>query len=163
MQQQSVLHRTRWSRIVLTLVVLLSTALGGCEDNSLAGERFVLLSLDGYALPAVEFDNGDQRFVVEAETLLFSPNGRGHRSRRVRVEEAGGVTSTTLTGSTDFTYELEGVDVSVTFTCPTNASCVAGPHLVGQRILGKLRVTQRAGESRWMLEYLPLSLPGGAP
>ena len=162
MHQQSVLHRTWWSRIVFTLVVLLSV-LGGCGDNSLAGERFILLSLDEYALPAVEFDNGDQRFVVEADTLVFSPNGRGRRGRRVRVEDAGGVTSTTLTGSTDFTYELKGVDVTVTFDCPINADCVAGPHLVGQRIMGKLRVTQRAGESRQLLEYLPLSLPGGAP
>jgi hypothetical protein len=141
---------------------MLSTVFGGCAGNSLAGERFILLSLDGYALPAVEFDNGDQRFVVEADTLVFSPNGRGRRGRRVRVEDAGGITSTTLTGSTDFTYELEGVDVTVTFDCPINASCVAGPHLVGQRIMGKLTVTQRAGESRWVLEYLPLSPPGGA-
>jgi hypothetical protein len=163
MQQQFVLHGTWFSRIVPTLVVLLSVAVGGCSDNTLDGERFILISLDGYALPAVEFDNGDQRFVVEAETLVFSPAGRGHRSRRVRVEDSGRITSTTLTGSIDFTYELEGVDVTVTFDCPFNADCVAGPHLVGQRIRGNLRMTQRAGDRRWMLEYLPLSVPGGAP
>ena len=141
-----------------TLVVLLALSLSGCSED-LNGERFVLESLGGHLLPAVEFDTGEERFVVEAETLAFTSSHRGRRSRRVRVDDAGGVISTTLSATDGFAYELDGVDVSVTFDCPPDANCVAGPHLLGQRIRGKLRVYQRWTRERLTFEYFPITGP----
>lgn len=148
----SVMPQALESRRGVTLVVatLLLTA---CFDDSMNGERFVLASIEGHVLPAVEADNGEDRWVVEAETLFFSTSGQGRRTRRSRREEAGRVRSTTVKGSIDFTYELNGVDLSITHICPINANCVAGPHLIGQRIMGMLRVHQGMGAKRLLLEY----------
>ncbi len=156
-------YRTRsWSRrFVPILVVLLGLGLSGCAED-LNGERFVLESLGGHLLPAVEFDTGEERFVVEAETLVFTSSHRGRRSRRVRVDDAGGVISTTLNGTQAFSYELDGVDVSVTFDCPPNADCAEGPHLVGQRILGRLRLYGNHVAEPLLLEYFPLPGPQDA-
>ena len=158
MTHRSYRARSRSDCLVPTLVVLLGLGLSGCSED-LNGERFVLESLGGHLLPAVEFDTGEERFVVEAETLVFTSSHRGRRSRRVRVDEAGGVASTTLNGTQAFTYELGGVDVSVTFDCPPNASCAEGPHLLGQRILGRLRLYGNHVAEPRLLVYFPLAGP----
>ncbi len=158
MTQRSYRTRSWPDRLIPTLVVLLGLGLSGCSED-LHGERFVLESLGGHLLPAVEFDTGEERFVVEAETLVFTSSHRGHRSRRVRVDDSGGVISTSLNGTQAFTYELDGVDVSVTFDCPPNASCVEGPHLLGQRILGRLRLYGNHVAEPLLLEYVPLPGP----
>jgi hypothetical protein len=127
----------------LCRIALASLAVAGCRDDGLMNQRrFVLESIDGIALPAVEHETVSGRYVVLADTIVFVSSTRGFHTRVVRVEPTIAQPVETVRTTTEFTYELTGSapassppagSVSLTYVCGIGAldDCLQGPHLSG--------------------------------
>ena len=104
--------------------------------------RFVLASIDGVPLPAVEHETVSGRYVALADTIVFVSSTRGFHTRVVRVEPTIAQPVETVRSTTEFTYELTEStpassppvgSISLTYVCGigTLADCLQGPHLSG--------------------------------
>lgn len=131
----------------LRLAALLVAAIGCSDDDLMNHRRFILASIDGDALPAVEHENVSGRYVALADTIVFTSATRGFHTKVVRVEPSTAQPPETTRSTTEFTYESAGIgpegSISISYVCRDDvlADCLAGPHLSGT--LGETTLTLR--------------------
>lgn len=131
----------------LGLAVLLAAAAGCSDDDLMNHRRFILASIDGDPLPAVEHENVSGRYVALADTIVFTSATRGFHTKVVRVEPSTAQPPETTRLTTEFTYESPGFgpeeSISISYVCRDDvlADCLAGPHLTGT--LGETTLTLR--------------------
>lgn len=121
------------------IAALAFLALSGCGDGNLSGSRYVLDSIGAQSLPAISHQNDFARYVTLSDTIALTSATRGYHAYRFRVEDTNGNPIETLSAKTDFTYEIDvreppvlNGDIAITYICPPNAGCIAGPHLTGK-------------------------------
>lgn len=133
------------TRRALHTIALLSSVIvtAGCRDSDLMNHRrFILASIDGTALPAIEHETVSGRYIALADTIVITSRTRGLHTRVTRIEPTTSQPPETIRVSTVFTYEInESLDDSsapagtivMTYVCGDNplADCLAGPHLSG--------------------------------
>lgn len=104
--------------------------------------RFILTSIDGNALPALEHETVSGRYLALADTIVFTSRTRGVHTHVYRVEPFTSQPPETIRVSTAFTYEIDRYvedsslpagTILVTYVCGDDAlaDCLAGPHLSG--------------------------------
>lgn len=131
----------------LGLAVLLLAAAGCSDDDLMNHRRFILASIDGDPLPAVEHENVSGRYMALADTIVFTSTTRGFHTKVVRVEPSTAQPPETTRSTTEFTWESSpsGADgnISISYVCRDDvlADCLAGPHLSGT--LGETTLTLR--------------------
>ena len=99
---------------------------------------------EGMSLPAISYQSGTTSVTVREASLVLGEEGTGVLTTTTRVVDA-----ITPQGEEDTLSQLLRFDVregrmEITFVCPPNADCIAGPHLVGERIDDDLALSPRA-------------------
>lgn len=124
-------------------MALATLVLAGCRDDDLMNHRrFVLASIDGVPLPAVEYETVSGRYVAVADTIVFVSSTRGFHTRVVRVEPTIAQPVETVRSTTEFTYEFTATtpassvptgSILLTYVCGNDVlqDCLPGPHLSG--------------------------------
>jgi hypothetical protein len=110
-------------------LTLLLALVPGCSNPAvpLGRDYYALQSVAGVPLPAPYAPNPDVNGLVVADSLMFRADGSGHRQAVYQQEG-----STERYTSTDaFNWTREANRISITFVCPPEALCIAGPHLRG--------------------------------
>jgi len=87
---------------------------------------YALQSVAGDSLPTVLYANGDVTVRVLAETLSFTPDGRGEA---ITVSESQATTGPQRS-ETAFGFRIVEGRIEIAFDCPPGADCVAPPHIV---------------------------------
>jgi hypothetical protein len=108
-------------------------------DPDVAGERYVLRSIAGIALPAPYAQNPQHNARILADTLILREDGTGEW--RALIEQS--LNGPTNTARIEVTFTQDGDDIAVSFVCPDLASCVAPPHYVGEALSGGDRIEFR--------------------
>jgi len=94
---------------------------------------YALQRVAGTSLPTIKYANGYVIVRVFAETLSFTPDGRG---KDVTVGEsetlAGGLVTSPLRSETAFGFRVVEGRIEIAFDCPIGADCAAPPHVVAQ-------------------------------
>lgn len=131
--------RWRFARVFLNtaqaVVVSPFLLLNGCGESALQppdapiSGRWILVSVAGDALPALTLAS-DSTSRVAADTVTFRSDGSGER---VSFYRAGALNAQRQDrrGRSTFRWTQTGDVVEVFLTCPPDAACIAGPHLVG--------------------------------
>lgn len=130
-------------RIARTITLLCAAILLACSDSLAPGDVFgtyVLHNVAGDALPALLYTTEFVRIRVFADTLRFTPDGRGSINTLRESEPVKGDGPTEpFRWQTGFSYKLVEDRIEVSFDCPPNASCVKPPHLVLRGLPAGLR------------------------
>jgi hypothetical protein len=94
---------------------------------------YALQRVAGNSLPTIQYANGYVVVRVFAETLSFTPDGRG-ADITVRENETltGGPVTGPLRSETAFGFRVVEGRIEIAFDCPPGADCVAPPHVVAQ-------------------------------
>ena len=106
---------------------------GGPTQPPLHGEIYVLESIAGVSLPAPYAPNPEFSERIVADTFAFVDGESG--IRRTKYEGDAEVLDE------EFSYSTSGESISITFGCPINALCIAGPHLTGTRTNASIIIT----------------------
>lgn len=139
--------RRLYRRTMGVALCLLGMATGCSDDDLMNHRRFILASIDGDPLPAVEHQTVSGRYVALADTIVFTSATRGFHTRVVRVEPTTAQPPETVRSTTEFTWEPSSANaeanIAITYVCPDDvlADCLAGPHLSGT--LGETTLTLR--------------------
>ena len=146
-------------RLVTLFVAGLSLACGEpLSPRDVAG-TYALQRVAGNSLPTIQYANGDVVVRVFAETLSFTPDGRGED---VTVRQSETVTGGLVTGperrETAFGFRVVQGRIEIAFDCPPAADCVAPPHIVARPTPNGLEV-QYAPGARVPLIYARLASP----
>lgn len=143
------------SVLALTLAALFAM---GCDSDPIAPSdvagRYVLLSIDGDALPAAAGYQGpaDGPITVIADTLRLAADGSGSL---VRVEETSPDEQSRYRLETELHYETTEGGIAITFDCPPEALmlCIAGPHMTARLGATGLTATRLVGSQQEELVY----------
>lgn len=127
----------RRPRIFLAIPTLLALLAAGCDSSPLEpGEvaaEYLLESVNGSPLPAVTWNSEPVSHHLLSETLRLRANGEGTHTRVVRVDWADPAKADEVSGGiSDLTYSVRGERIEITYFCPPNALCAAGPHAIGR-------------------------------
>ena len=123
------------SRLVLLLFL---GASGACTSPlapaDVAG-TYVLRQVGPDPLPTVLASNSDVVVRVLADTLRLVATGEGTEVglREVEFRQVGSPPGGPQQVATAFHFRIMAGRIEVTFGCPPNGNCTAGPHLVLQR------------------------------
>ncbi len=124
----------------LAFAVVAAQSCGDANGPGLS-ERYQLELYEGAPLPAVAFEGGGvSSTVLGAEVLLL--RGKGRMTTTIRGVDSASPRGRIETQESAFTYTLDGVGISIYYVCPANADCIAGPHLIGQRIADRLMLAR---------------------
>ncbi|HEX7241140.1 MAG TPA: hypothetical protein VF263_12780 [Longimicrobiaceae bacterium] len=115
-----------------TLLAALCVAAAACDSPLRPGEvegSYVLTSVGGAPLPAVLLDDENFRVHVLASTLRLERGGEGTEwiVQRTLLRASGGP-ETTRSDVRRLGYRLNDGRVEITYACPPDATCLAGPH-----------------------------------
>jgi hypothetical protein len=125
------------SRVVLSFAAVL---LCGCNlEPDVAGERYVLRSIAGIALPAPYAQNPQHTARILADTIVLREDGTGEW--RALIEQS--LNGPAHVARVELTYTQDGDDIAVSFVCKDGAACVAPPHYVGEALSGGDRIEFR--------------------
>lgn len=134
----------RWTSALTALGV---AATIGCRDSvsprAPAG-TYALRSIRGEALPAQEFENAFVTSMIVADTLRLRADGTGTQ-RRIAIYVGGTASPQHVDATTELHYVVGNDRIEITFVCPPNASCVAGPHVIGTLTLSGFTVSWALG------------------
>jgi hypothetical protein len=109
----------------------------GCDSGTapLSGDIYVLSTVKGLPLPTTYTDLTS--FRVHVDSMAFHANGTGER-RSLWDSYQG----TKEAQRSTFTYVRTGTRIEITFDCPNNALCIAGPHLAGTVDATSMTITE---------------------
>jgi hypothetical protein len=131
---------------VRALFAMLLSTVVACQESAMdLPSRFVLTTLNGDALPAVESEVDGSRYVIVADTMLFSAGGQGLRVRHVLVTLPGQPEKSERQ-STVFSYRVTRNFIEISYLCPPNAAtvdCAPGPHMRGGASPTELTLLER--------------------
>jgi hypothetical protein len=120
-------------RVVTLFVAGLSLACREPVSPSDVAGAYALERVAGNSLPTIQYANGYVVVRVFAETLSFTPDGRG---KDVTVQQDETVSGGLVTGperrETAFGFRVVDGRIEIAFDCPPGADCVAPPHIVAQ-------------------------------
>lgn len=136
---------SHWS-ITRLCCVLVALGAAACSDPLGPGDVagiYALRSAGGQSLPAT-VTIGSFSFVILADTLHLRPDGSG---RHARISQNPGGPPQRF--DIDLRFETLNGRIEITFMCPPNALCTAGPHLIARREGSGLR----ADEGSLVLAY----------
>jgi hypothetical protein len=148
----SVRHAT-----ILALGTVAAVTLG-CRDSlgprDVAG-TYVLERVGVEPVPAVIFRDGQGTVRVVADTLRLRVDGRGSFVFIHVIEPAiGGAAPEAPTRiEIDFTYDLVGSTIEISYDCPPMALCIAGPHAIARRFASGLVVQETFGDDAALRIY----------
>ncbi|MDF2771816.1 MAG: hypothetical protein K0S86_1310 [Geminicoccaceae bacterium] len=120
--------------------VALVLAAQGCSDASGLDpvEMYRMEQFEGAPLPAVVFqDNAVSSTMLGAEALLLR-GGQGRMTTTLRNVDPATPEGRVESHTFRFTYVVGGTRIEITYECPANADCIAGPHLTGERLPDRL-------------------------
>jgi hypothetical protein len=123
---------------------ILAAVVLGCRaepTSPLTGERYVLESIAGVAVPAPYFGGPNDNFRIVADTIALGGSGTG--LRRTVYETVTPFERHAV--ETHFEYSVQATAIVIYFPCPANADCIAGPHLSGTLLAESMNITQSAG------------------
>jgi hypothetical protein len=126
----------------LAAIALASVALLGCESTSEPPRATDVYSLQ----PPAVLDIYEGHLEILNETLFLFADGTARREFRQRYDfNSPTQRDTTVRQEQEYTYELRGNRIELTFECPPNALCIAPPHLWGE-------LTADGLELRWHVD-----------
>ena len=133
-------------RLMTLFVAGLSLACGEpLSPRDVAG-AYALQRVAGNSMPTIQYANGYVVVRVFAETLGFTPDGRGED---VTVQQNETVTGGLVTGpersETAFGFRVVRGRIEIAFDCPPGADCVAPPHIVARPTPNGLEVQYALG------------------
>jgi hypothetical protein len=129
------MERPTLARSVVGIALAVLTA-QACGDGTGPGRftgSYDLRRYEGVPIPVITSQSDAGSVSIVAQRIVLGDDGKGGMSTTIRVVNA--VTPQgALTGySQALTYVGLGAKIAITFICPPNADCLAGPHLVGER------------------------------
>ena len=118
--------------------LFIGLAIISCDSPTevVLGPTYVMRSIANDPLPAPWAPNDAVSGRILGSSMMISDDGKGLWF--ATYEGEGGQTYHQDSG---FAYTRDGNDIAITLTCPPNASCIAGPHLVGRILEDGLRIT----------------------
>ena len=132
-------------RLVRSVIALLSMA--ACSDPTGPG-RFAggyrLDRYEGMPLPAITYQSGATSATILQQSLMLGEEGTGVAGWTMRFVDPIAPAGTENTFSQALRFEVRNGMIEITFVCPPNADCIAGPHLVGGRVDGGLALSPPA-------------------
>ena len=122
-----------WNRLLLSIVWVCGA---GCADSPSApalpdGSVYVLHSVDGNSLPAVQYVTPELTVYVVADTLRLFSNGSGEHVAILEYEGPGPLEEPGATERESLAFQRNGNEIALTLVCPDLADCLAGPHYTG--------------------------------
>jgi hypothetical protein len=107
---------------------------------------YALQRVAGNSLPTILYANGYVTVRVFAETLSFTPDGRGEDVTVQQNETAtGGLVTGPERSETAFGFRVVQGRIEIAFDCPPGADCVAPPHIVARPTPNGLEVQYAIG------------------
>jgi hypothetical protein len=132
--------RWRYSTLVLSLALTLA-----CNDSSgpvPATGTFVLRQVQQDLLPTVMAQSEFFVIRVLSDTIRLAEDGTGTISGvRESVPVQGGTGDGPVHIETPLHYHILGTQILMDFDCPDMATCIAGPHLIANRVGTNLTAT----------------------
>jgi hypothetical protein len=121
-------------RLARTITLICAAIQLACGEPLAPGDivgTYALQNVAGEPLPTVLFTNEFATVRVFADTLRFTPDGRGSiNTIRENEPRAGDGPTQRYAWQTAFSYRVVEDRIEVAFDCPPNANCVKPPHLV---------------------------------
>lgn len=130
------------SRLLLPIAsVVAASCSSGTEPR--IRDAFVLQSIAGEALPALEYVNGACGTVLVADTIVLFEDGTGTKSTArdvpsyagavdpITCEPAASSPKKRMHSRSEFTYRLDGTALAFDFPCNDTASCLPPPAYAG--------------------------------
>jgi hypothetical protein len=118
---------------VLACIAILAVGCGSPTDSNPLAGTFVLRTIAGEALPALAWETEYTAIHIIADTLLIPPRGRAEERRTAEVHSSVPHHSQKVhTTSSEIGIRLAAGRLELSYVCPPNANCVAGPHLIGR-------------------------------
>jgi hypothetical protein len=134
-----------------SLLLGLALAVGslGCGNDPLAPltDRYALISIASNPLPAVFTESPGATVRIIQSTLEFKTPTRGVERQRVRVTTPTDPTGVVNDLTLEFSYTIQENRVEITYDCRDTGSCIAGPHLAGNIVDGRLEFDVTLGRA----------------
>jgi hypothetical protein len=119
-----------------SLFLAVAFAVACSETTSPIAENYMLIEIGGQSLPAPYAMNPQMSHRILSAGMQFNASGTGTWTWTFELEPNGA--HQTLTQGISWTKN--GNTIEVTFDCNDTASCIAGPHLVGDVSDGRIDV-----------------------
>ena len=129
-------------RLVGSVIAFL--AVGACGDPTGPGRfagSYRLDRYEGVPLPATTYQAGTTSVTILQQSLMLGEEGTGVASSTTRVVDPDTPQGEENTFSQLLRFEVRNGMIEITFVCPPDADCIAGPHLVGTRVDGGLALS----------------------
>jgi hypothetical protein len=132
-------HRS--TAVALSMLSTLAACRGSLGPEQMAG-TYVLERVGSDPMPAVILREEQALVRVIADTLRLDADGGGSFVSLQRIELANPDAAPRAASRIESALTVRVVDarIEMSFVCPINASCAAGPHLIGRVDRGGLRV-----------------------
>jgi hypothetical protein len=108
----------------------------GCESATHADPpagTYVLRTIAGDPLPALAWQTEYTAVQIVADTLFIGPHGRAEERRMVEVHSfVPHHSQKTHMTQSELGIRFAKGRLELSYVCPPNANCVAGPHLIGR-------------------------------
>jgi hypothetical protein len=124
----------RTSRFLAALSVVLASACSNSLAPGELGDEYTLISVAGDVLPTALYTTEVGTLRGLSQSIRFGPTGTGSITETTELVPAesgapgAGPTQTTL----GFHWAEVSGRVEITYDCPPNANCAAGPHLIAR-------------------------------
>src|SRR5688500_16423188 len=109
----------------------------GCSDTLAPGDvkgLYVLQSVGADPLPAMLPTGGSNwQLRLIADTIVLRDDGSGVHVRWSQSFQSGSPEPEPSRWEVELQYRIEGSAIEITFICPPNAMCTAGPHMIARR------------------------------
>jgi hypothetical protein len=133
--------------VVTAAVTALAAATLACGNSTGPGAfagRYDLQRYQGLPLPAISNQSEFGTVFVVSERLTLDDDGNGLMVSTGRSVDAAHPNGDNFSYARAFGYIVLNSQIAITFACPPNADCIAGPHLVGERVADGLALTPPA-------------------
>ena len=138
------------------LPVAVAFAVAGCccgpvDASSRPAGVYVLTSVAGTPLPAPANPPGTAPVTAVADTLVLRADSTG--SEHFVGRTGGPGTASDVSRMTELSWHRTAGEVQITYVCPPNADCVAGPHLKAAETSDTSLVVSYSIATRTPLQY----------
>jgi hypothetical protein len=127
--------------VVRSVIAFALFVVSAC-DNPTGPEQFAgryrLERYEGAAMPAISYESGSTSVTILQASLLLGEEGTGVLTTTTRVVDPVRPQGEEDTFSQLLRFGVRDGRIEITFVCPPNADCIAGPHLVGEEVDGDL-------------------------
>jgi hypothetical protein len=121
------------------LAVSAAVAVQGCSDTSGPDGPpgiYRLERYEGRELPAIVNQSSAGTVFIVSQRVILGDDGKGEISTEGRSVDGAHPQGSDFSYAQALSYVVRGARIEITLICPPYADCIAGPHLVGERIVG---------------------------